>query len=167
MKLAAIAALLGCSQAIVLWTVKGQIAYEAPDDLGYVQTQDWPASESGTLGPYGYEREVPERFANDDDDIFMRSMINTYAIETNSAGPDDKPVPSGHFVMDKASMKAAAAEVLCTHKQICKDNSATYMEKYFEKAWKHFDVNEQGAIDVIKTPQFMRLIASDQWMPLQ
>ena len=144
MKFTAIAALLGVSQAITLWTIKGEIAYEGDDDAELVQTMDWHASESGTLGPYGYERELPERFSNDDDDIFMRSMIATYAIETNSAGPDDKPVPSGKFVMDKAGMKAAAAEVLCTHKQICKDSVEGYFTKYFEKAWKHFDVNETG-----------------------
>merc|ERR1712032_120799 len=117
MKFTAIAALLGCSQAIVLWTTKGQIAYEGPDDGEFLETTDWHASESGTIGPYGYERELPERFQNDDDDIFMRSMINTYAIETNSEKDEDKkPVPSGHFIMDKASMKAAGLEVLCTHK---------------------------------------------------
>ena len=91
----------------------------------------------------------------------MRSMINTYAIETNSADEDEKPVPSGKFVMDKASMRAAAAEVLCTHKNICKDASKTYLDKYFERAWNHFDVNGTGRIEVIKSPQFMRLIASD------
>ena len=45
----------------------------------------------------------------------MRSMISTYAMETNSGGAG-KPVPSGKFVMDKAGMKAAALEVMCTHK---------------------------------------------------
>ena len=95
----------------------------------------------------------------------MRSMINSYAIETN-AGSDAKPVPSGKFVMDKAGMKRAAAEVLCTHKKICKDDIEGYMKKYFDKAWGHFDVNETGSIEVVKSPQFMRLIASDQYMPL-
>ena len=83
--------------------------------------KDWEAGESGSLGPFGYERELPERFTNDDDDIFMRSMINTYATETNSAGADEKPVPSGKFVMLKEAMKKAAGEVICTHKLICKD----------------------------------------------
>jgi len=163
----AVIALLGCTQAITLWTRNGQIAYQVPDNENFLQMQDWEASESGTIGPYGYEREIPERFSNDDDDIFMRSMLNTYATETNSAGADEKPVPSGKFVMSKAAMKEAAGEVLCTHKKICKDGIKDYMEKYFDKAWKHFDVNETGAIEVIKTPQFMRLLASDQWMPLQ
>ena len=62
MKFATIAALLGVSQAITLWTTKGEIAYEGDDDAELVQTMDWVASESGTLGPYGYERELPERF---------------------------------------------------------------------------------------------------------
>ena len=96
----------------------------------------------------------------------MRSMLTNYAVETNSADEDEKPVPSGKFVMDKKAMMAAAKEVLCTHKGICKKDSEDYMKKYFEKAWKHFDVNETGSIEVIKSPQFMRLLASDQWMAL-
>merc|ERR1712178_388878 len=108
--------------------------------------------ESGTLGPYGYEREIPVRFQNDDDDIFMRSMLNNYAIETNSADEDEKPVPSGKFVMDKKAMRAAAEEVLCTHKHICKKDFEEYAKKYFDKAWNHFDVNGTGSIEVIKSP---------------
>ena len=100
MKIVAIAALLSVSQAITLWTVRGQIAYEGDDDAEFVQTQDWVAGDSGTLGPFGYERELPERFSNDDDDIFMRSMLATYASET--ADGDGKP--SGKFVMPKAAM---------------------------------------------------------------
>ena len=34
------------------------------------------AGDSGTLGAAAYKRVIPERFANDDDDIFMRSMIS-------------------------------------------------------------------------------------------
>ena len=131
------------------------------DDDNFLQMQDWQAGESGTLGPYGYEREIPERFAADDDDIFMRSMINTYAIEKNSAGPDEKPVPSGHFVMGKEGMRNAAGEVICTHKGICGPAQKAYLDKYFSRAWDHFDVNGTGEIEVIKTPQFMRLLASD------
>ena len=78
----------------------------------------------------------------------MRSMLNTYATET--ADGDGKP--SGKFVMSKDGMKAAAGEVICTHKKICKDKQEGYIKTYFERAWKHFDVNETGSIEVIKTP---------------
>ena len=162
----AIAALLGAVSAkTTLYTVNGEVAYEEPEEMN-LQINDWHPGQSGTLGAGSYERVTPARFSADSDDIFMRSMIATYAIETNSAGEDEKPVPSGKFVMDKAGMKAAAAEVLCTHKQICKDSVEGYFTKYFEKAWNHFDVNGTGSIEVIKTPQFMRLLASDQWMAL-
>ena len=102
MKSFAILALISCSNAITLWTTKGQIAYQSQDknESNFVQTQDWVAGDSGTLGPFGYERELPERFSNDDDDIFMRSMLATYASET--ADGDGKP--SGKFVMPKAAM---------------------------------------------------------------
>ena len=42
-----------------------------------------------------------------------------------------------------------------------------YMKTYFQKAWDHFDVNQTGSIEVIKMPQFMRFLASDQWMSLK
>ena len=38
-------------------------------------TEYFHAGEHGQLGAKEYERVVPARFASDDDDIFMRSMI--------------------------------------------------------------------------------------------
>mgnify|MGYP003329358999 FL=1 len=108
---------------------------------------------------------VPGRFAADDDDIFMRSMIKNYAIEKAT---DDKenPVPTGKFVMNEATMRAAASEVLCTHKGLCGAALSNYMNTYYGKAWGHFDVNKTGEVEVIKSPQFMRFLASDQTMQI-
>jgi hypothetical protein len=44
---------------------------------------------------------------------------------------------------------------------------SAYIEKYFPKAWNHFDVNKTGFVEVIKMPQLMRFLASDQYMSLQ
>ena len=96
----------------------------------------------------------------------MRSMINNYAIEKNSGG-DGPPVASGKFVMNASTMRAAASEVLCTHKGLCAAALQAYLTTYFDKAWGHFDVNRTGEIEVIKSPQFMRFLASDQYMSLQ
>ena len=41
-----------------------------------------------------------------------------------------------------------------------------YVTTYFNKAWGHFDVNQTGFIEVIKMPQFMRFLCSDQYMSL-
>ena len=169
MKFALAAALLGAANAITLWTVKGEIAYEEdeePESMN-VQLDDWHPGQHGTLGNAEYSRVVPARFSTDDDDIFMRSMINNYAIDKNCAGKDDAPAPCGKFTMNEATMRAAASEVLCTHKAICGGALQTYLDTYFAKAWGHFDVNRTGEIEVIKSPQFMRFLASDQYMSLQ
>jgi hypothetical protein len=124
---------------------------------------------SGAIGAAAYDREprMPAHFASDDDDIFMRSMIENYALEEKTA--EDKATgykggePTGKFWMDEFAAKAAAQEVLCTHKSICGGDLATYLDSYFQKAWGHFDVNRTGYIEVIKMPSFIRFLASDQY----
>ena len=153
MKFTLVAALVCGTQAV---TIKSHVAVD-----------DWEADEHGAIGGGGYERKIPDNFSGDADDIFMRSMYNSYATELNSAKPDDKPVESGVFMMSKANMNRAAKEVLCTHKQICDDAYKTYAETYFEKAWGRFDVNGTGSVEIAKTPSFMRFLASDQLMSLQ
>merc|ERR1711934_1062351 len=164
----ALVALLGLAQArTTLYTTTGQVAYVEEDESAAVQIDDWHPGLSGQLGAGSYERVTPARFSADSDDIFMRSMINNYAIDKNCAGPDDPPMPCGKFVMNEATMRAAASEVLCTHKGLCGAKLQEYLDTYFAKSWGHFDVNRTGEIEVIKSPQFMRFIASDQYMSLQ
>jgi len=118
-------------------------------------------------GPGGYVRKVPARFAEDTDDIFMRSMIKTYAIEGKTCDDDDKNCkPNGSFWMNPATARAAANEVLRTHKNLRGEARKQYLNTYFQKAWRHFDVNQTGWIEVIKMPMFMRFLASDQYMSL-
>merc|ERR1719456_1954321 len=52
----------------------------------------------------GYERAVTPRFDADTDDIFMRSMIKTYALEKKNYDGS----PSGVFIMNEAGARAAA-----------------------------------------------------------
>ena len=114
-----------------------------------------------------YERVTTARFSADTDDIFMRSMIENYALEEKTK--EDKATgykggePTGKFWMDELAAKAAASEVLCTHKAICGGDLTAYLGTYFQKAWGHFDVNRTGYIEVIKMPQFIRFLASDQY----
>jgi len=114
---------------------------------------------SGAIGAAAYSRAIPERFSADTDDIFMRSMLNSYALEAK----DKDGVPTGAFWFDEFAAKAAASEVLCTHKAICGADLATYLGSYFSKAWGHFDVNRTGYIEVTKMPMFIRFLASDQY----
>merc|ERR1712107_719928 len=69
-----------------------------------------------------YERVTTPRFSADTDDIFMRSMIEQYALEERTKVVDHADglktggEPSGKFWMNQASALAAAKEVLATHK---------------------------------------------------
>jgi len=91
-------------------------------------------------------------------------MISNYALEGKEK---DTGVPLGDFWMSEATTRAAASEVLATHKGMTGDVLQKYLDTYFSKAWGHFDVNRTGMVEVIKMPQFMRFLASDQYMPLQ
>ena len=125
--------------------------------------------EKGMLGAKEYKRVIPARFQGDGDDIFMRSMIENYALEKKLGGDDDatKDLPTGKFFLDETGAKAAASEVLGTHKGLAGDKLKSYLGTYWAKAWGHFDVNQSGKIEVEKAPSLMRFLASDQAMSLQ
>ena len=105
-----------------------------------------------------YERITTPRFSQDGDDIFMRSMIEQYALEEKSKivehddGTKTGGEPTGKFWMDYNTSKAAASEVLGTHKGLHGAALQTYLDTYYDKAWRHFDVNQSGTIEVIKMP---------------
>lgn len=119
-------------------------------------------TEHDMLGDGGYKRVTTPRFAADDDDIFMRSMIEQYALE----GKNKDGSPNGQFWMDEAGARAAASEVLDTHRHLTGKAREDYLKTYFPRTWSHFDVNRTGKIEVIKMPQFMRFLCSDQQMYL-
>ena len=124
----------------------------------------------GDEGKGGYERKIPDRFSSDSDDLFMRSMLTTYCTEGETK--EDKKTgykggePNGVFTMTEAQTKAAATEVLGTHKGLTGAAAQAYLDTYFAKAWGHFDVNRTGEIAVYRTPEFMRFLCSDQYMSL-
>ena len=123
--------------------------------------------DSGKAFNGAYERVVTNRFSGDGDDIFMRSMIANYAVEKKACDDEGKNCkPSGSFWLNKSGARQAAAEVLATHKGLKGEALEKYMSTYFDKAWGHFDVNRVGVIEVIKAPQLMRFLASDQRMQL-
>ena len=93
----------------------------------------------------------------------MRSMVEQYALE----GKNKDGSPNGQFWMDEAAARAASDEVLHTNKGINDANArAEYLKTYFPRTWAHFDVNRTGKIEVIKMPQFMRFLSSNQQMYL-
>ena len=122
----------------------------------------FPAGQHEQEGAGAYNRAMPARFSEDSDDIFMRSMIKNYALE----GKNKDGSPNGQFWIDEAGARAAATEVLATNAHMKSAAIGGYLKTYFAKAWGHFDVNRTGKIEVIKMPQFMRFLASDQQMYL-
>ena len=68
--------------------------------------------------------------------------------------------------MDEGAARAASSEVLHTHKQMTGKVRENYLKTYFPRTWAHFDVNRTGKIEVLKMPQFMRFLCSDQQMYL-
>ena len=118
----------------------------------------------------GYERVIPPRFADHTEqfgqvDIFQRSMLENYATE-GEKDKEDGGGPTGHFFLTKSQAKAAAKEALATNKGLSGEALSAYLATYFDKAWGHFDVNQTGAIDSIRMAEFMRFLASDQYMSL-
>lgn len=174
MKFTLAAALLASTQAITLYTMEGQIAYQGNGELDESSLVQLPveypekkeyfhAGATGMLGEKEYTRVVPARFASDNDDIFMRSMIQNYALELKTK----EGLPTGKFFMNPATTRAAAEEVLTTHKGLKGAALEDYLKTYFDKAWGHFDVNRTGIVEVVKMPMFMRFLGSDQYMSLQ
>merc|ERR1712227_20579 len=158
MKTIAIAALLGLAAGI-------QKTEPTPPYNAWESVKD--GAEDGK-----YERKITAHFSADADDIFMRSMITKYAQEerTDTETLDDGTKiggePTGKFWMTQATTLAAAKEVLNTHKGLSGDALSAYLDTYFAKAWAHFDVNQTGQVEVIKMPQLMRFLASDQNLSL-
>merc|ERR1711937_628421 len=150
----AIAALLGYSAAVRL--------HDCDGDADDHSCEVFSPQQDGMLDK-GYERAVTPRFDADTDDIFMRSMIKTYALEKKNKDGS----PSGVFIMNEAGARATSMEVLETHKGLSGKARDDYMAASFAKAWRHLDVNVTGSIEVIKMPQFMRFLCSDQYMSLQ
>ena len=131
----------------------------------------WESVKDGAADGH-YERIITPNFSTDTDDLFMRSMISSYAheqrtpIEELDDGSKIGGEPTGSFWMSYKDMQRAAKEVLKSHAGLSGSALSDYMDTYFDRAWENFDVNGDGAIEVIKTPQFMRFLASDQTLSL-
>ena len=89
-------------------------------------------------------------------------MLQNYSVEV----ADKDGVPTGVFIMDKPAARAAATEILATHKKMEPAAISSYLNTYFDKAWSHFDVNQTGSIASYRTAELMRFLCSDQYMSL-
>jgi hypothetical protein len=182
MRTFAILALLGLVSAadVESHAVSQRLVYKSNVDVDSESDSDSSDSDSGDEdvsvaneimfkpgdnGHAGYSRKLPTRFSTGDDDLFVRSMISKYAIEGEVADAETA-TGDGVFTMDEAATMAAATEVLANHMNLVGAPAAEYLATYFAKAWGHFDVNKSGEIAVVRTPEFMRFLCSDQRMSL-
>ena len=154
MKFASIALIFGVVSAIRLQDDKEEVDhskefFEASQDHQF-------------FGKLEYIRVPPAYFTDEGDDLFMKSMIMTYALE----GKNKDGTPNNKFWMNEAQTRAAAAEVLDNNKHMERSARESWINTYFERTWAHFDVNKTGMVEVQVMPQLMRFLASDQQLQL-
>ena len=124
----------------------------------------------GTINQHGdfmdaYEREIPHPFVGDSAEVnfypvdaFTQNMIKNYAIEGVDGKKEKDPQPTGEFYLTKDTARKAAAEVVCTHFNKCKEEGEKYLKFYYDDAWNYYDVNREGRIDAIGVSQFFRFL---------
>jgi len=123
----------------------------------YDKPKDYPAYMNGFGGYRTYIRDTPDRFESEADDTLMRSMYDTYANE----GMDKAGLPDGRFWVTEANAKKAAAEIVGTHLHLLGKDQETFVNENFPAAWKRYDVNEEGKIELDRMPIFLRHICGN------
>ena len=103
--------------------------------------EEIPAARSGSDERGGYTRVVPEQYREERDDRLMHSLITKYAREIRRDGHN-----TGNLFLNKDDARAASDEVLNTHKR----DTATKPD--FDGTWAHFDVNNDGLVEVERFP---------------
>ena len=122
-----------------------------------IEHAGYDASMDGFGGYKTYIRDVPDRFETEADDTLMKSMYETYAMES----ADKDGLPTGRFWVTKESAKKAAAEVVGTHLRLDKKAEADYVDAQFPALWARFDVNEENKIEIDRMPQLLRSICGN------
>jgi len=105
---------------------------------------------SSDAGPY--DRKIPSQYTEERDDRLMNSLIKTYALEMK----DEKGNPSGHFFFNRDAARKVSDEVVHTHMKYNDAQTASYLKEKFPETWTHFDVNNDGLVEVERMPQFLR-----------
>ena len=62
---------------------------------------------------------------------------------------------------DGAAAKKAAAEIVGTHLHLLGKDQETFVNENFPAAWKRYDVNEEGKIELDRMPIFLRHICGN------
>ena len=117
---------------------------------------------SGFGGYHHYERDTPDRFETEEDDALMRSMYAKYATEGQVKDKDGNlGGPDGNFWLTEEDARRAAEEVVGTHLHLTGDKAKDYIKGLFPALWARFDVNEEGRIEIDRSPVFLRQICGN------
>lgn len=87
----------------------------------------------------------------------MNSMINNYALELK----DKDGKPTGHFFLDKGAAQGVCEEVLKNNSHWNAGKADKWIASNFLSTWEHFDVNNDGIVEVERMPQFLRYFTGD------
>ena len=162
MKYSVILALVGATSAVKLsWdTVKTEWNNDNPHP-GYNANHD---DFEGSEGLGSYDRVVPAHLGGpgSGDDMFLWSMINTYALE--KATPTGEP--TGNFVFRPMQARMAAQEILGTHMNLHGAEAQAYLDKYFDKTFAHFDTANAGEIEAERMSGFFRYLTGNMQIDL-
>ena len=118
----------------------------------------------GNEGLGNYKRKVPDHFSGpgSGDDQFMNSMITNYALELTTP----EGVPTGNFVFKPMNAKMAAYEILDTHLGLRGKDAEAYLDKYFDKTFRHFDTAGDGMIEAARMSGFFRFLCANMQIEL-
>ena len=118
----------------------------------------------GTEGLGKYDRVIPDHLGGpgSGDDMFMWSMINNYALE--KATPEGQP--TGQFVFKPLQARMAALEILDTHMGLKGKDAQDYLDKYFDKTFRHFDTANAGEIEAERMSGFFRYLTGNMQITL-
>ena len=92
----------------------------------------------------------------------MRSVIQDFATEGEYPKDDTKEgEPNGVFTLNEAQAKALGSAVVSSKKGLTGAALDEYLGLYWAKTWRHYDVNQSGAIPVGYAPMLARFLAND------
>jgi len=86
----------------------------------------------------------------------MRSLITNYALEGKTDG-----APNHSFYLTKNGIQSVSREIVGTHFGWSGAKRDNYVQAQLSKLWPHFDVLNEGFIDVGKAPQLLRQVLAE------
>ena len=89
-------------------------------------------------------------------------MLKNYAMEEATA----EGVPTGRFYFNQNAAWMAAQEVVETHLGLKDKAKEAYLNKYFDKTWRHFDTADDGKIELDRMSGFFRFLCNSMQIVL-